>query len=121
MSGRKESGEFGEGLAVSHLLSQGFTLAERNWRPGREGEIDIIAYDREVLVFIEVKTRFNDKYGEPLQAVTNGKRKQMAYLAKRYLYDKQLYGRVDCRFDVIGIKLVENQPQIEHIKDAFRL
>jgi putative endonuclease len=121
MSGRNDSGEFGEGLAVSHLLSQGFKLAERNWRPGREGEIDIIAYDQEVLVFIEVKTRFNDKYGEPVQAVTKNKQKQMAYLARRYLYAKQLYGRVDCRFDVIGIKLIENQPQIEHIKDAFRL
>lgn len=121
MSAKNEAGKKGEELAVSHILSQGFKLVERNWRPGREGEIDIIADDHGLLVFIEVKTRTNDNYGHPLQAVTRNKQKQMGRMAKCYLYQKKLYGRVDCRFDVIGVKLGSGPPQLQHVRDAFRL
>jgi len=121
MSAKDEAGKKGEELAVSHILSQGFRLAERNWRPGREGEIDIIAYDQGVLVFLEVKTRTSEKYGHPLQAVTRNKQKQMGRLAKTYLYQKGLYGRVDCRFDVVGVRLGWGPPQLQHVRDAFRL
>ncbi|HBE74123.1 MAG TPA: YraN family protein [candidate division Zixibacteria bacterium] len=113
-------GEKGEEQAVNHLLEQGCRIAERNWRSGRKGEIDIIAYDGEVLVFVEVKTRSRGSLGGPLEAVTAAKRKQLTRLATDYLYRTGLYGRVDCRFDVVGIMSAPGGVKLEHIRDAFR-
>lgn len=115
-----DKGEFGEELAVQHLKQNGYRVIERNWHAGKAGEIDIIAYDGPVLAFIEVKARFSDAYGEPQSAITRRKQAQMARVAKMYLYKKELYGKVDCRFDVVAIKLADNQPRIELIRDAFR-
>jgi putative endonuclease len=118
MSGK---GEFGEELAVRHLEQRGYRVVERNWRAGRTGEADIIAYDGPVLAFIEVKMRFNDSYGAPQSAVTKGKQAQLARVARSYLYHKELYGTVDCRFDVVAVTFEAGRPVIELIKDAFRL
>jgi putative endonuclease len=116
-----EKGEFGEELAVRHLERNGYRVIERNWHAGKAGEMDIIAYDGPVLAFVEVKARFNDTYGEPQSAITRHKQAQMARVAKMYLYKKELYGKVDCRFDVVAITFADNQPLIELIRDAFRL
>jgi putative endonuclease len=115
------SGKLGEELAVSFLLAKGYSIAERNWRSGREGEIDIIAYDREVLVFVEVKSRFSDKFGRPSLAVHQAKQRQIARIAKSYLYRRGLYGRVDCRFDVVTVRLEGSRKTMEHLTDAFRV
>jgi putative endonuclease len=109
-----------EEQAVNYLLNRGYRLAERNWRSGRKGEIDIIAYDREVLVFVEVKARGRGSLGGPLEAVTAAKRKRLISLATDYLYRTGLYGRVDCRFDVLAISTGAGRDAIEHLKDAFR-
>lgn len=115
------TGKIGEGMAVSFLLEKGFEIVEKNWRSGKDGEIDIIAYDSQVLVFLEVKTRYSEEYGQPIEAIGISKQRQIARMAKRYLYDKELYGKVDCRFDVISIKLDQGAKVIEHIEDAFRV
>ena len=115
-----EKSEFGEELAARHLTGQGYRIAERNWRAGKAGEVDIIAYDGPVLAFVEVKTRFDDSFGQPQSAITRGKQRQMALVAKRYLYQQELYGTVDCRFDVVAVTFDQGQPHIELIKDAFR-
>lgn len=113
-------GEAGEELAVDHLLDRGYRIAERNWRSGRRGEIDIIAYEGDTLVFVEVKQRRPGSLGVPLEAVTSAKRKRLADLARDYLYRTGLYGRVDCRFDVIGVVSGKLVKRVEHVKDAFR-
>lgn len=113
-------GAQGEKLAADYLLQNGFHLVERNWRSGRRGEIDIIAYEKGVLVFIEVKDRSRGSWSSPLQAVTRTKRKHLMEMAAQYLYKKELYGRVDCRFDIIGIVRSSRGAAIEHIRDAFR-
>jgi putative endonuclease len=115
-----EKGEFGEELAVQHLEQSGYRVIERNWRAGKAGEMDIIAFDGPVLAFIEVKARFSGSYGEPRSAITRHKQAQMARIAKLYLYRKELYGKVDCRFDVVAIKIADGQTRIELIRDAFR-
>ncbi len=115
-----DKSEFGEELAAGQLKSQGYRVIERNWHAGKAGEIDIIAYDGPVLAFVEVKTRFNDAYGQPQSAITRRKQSQMARVAKMYLYQQELYGKVDCRFDVVAITFDHGQPQIELIRDAFR-
>ncbi len=113
-------GDSGEELAVSHLLGLGYRIEERNWRAGRNGEIDIIACDGEVLVFVEVKDRGRGSLEKPLEAVTAAKRRQLFNLATQYLYRKGLYGKVDCRFDVVGISTGREGSAMEHVKDAFR-
>lgn len=113
-------GEEAEEKAAGLLLGLGYRIAERNWRSGRRGEIDIIAYDGDVLVFVEVKSREATSLEKPLEAVTAAKRKKLLSLAREYLYRSGLYGKVDCRFDVIGITRQPVGYKIEHIKDAFR-
>jgi putative endonuclease len=115
-----EKGEFGEELAARYLEGQGYRIVERNWRAGKAGEADIIAYEGPVLAFIEVKTRFDDSFGRPQSAITRRKQSQMARVAKMYLYKQELYGTVDCRFDVVAITFERGQPVIELIRDAFR-
>jgi putative endonuclease len=115
------TGQLGEDAAVSFLSEKGFEIIERNWRAGKEGEIDIIARDGEVTVFVEVKARFSGAYGQPVQAVGFGKQKQIGRMAKKYLYAKELYGKTDCRFDVVSVKFTGTTSKVEHIIDAFRI
>jgi putative endonuclease len=114
----KETGNFGEDAASEFLVNNGFSIITRNFRYGK-GEIDIIANDAEILVFIEVKFRKSDEYGSPLLAITKNKQNQIRKIALAYLTEKNITN-TDCRFDVIGITLdKENKPVIEHIKNAF--
>lgn len=110
---RRETGTQYEERAAEYLIAQNYQILERNYRI-RSGEIDIIARDGTVLVFIEVKYRKNDESGNPLEAVDIRKQKKIINVAHYYLYQKK-YGDVPCRFDVIGIC----GSHIEHMKDAF--
>lgn len=113
-------GEVGEELATGYLLGLGYRIAERNWRSGKRGEIDIIAYDDQTLVFVEVKERRRGSIGRPAEALTSSKKKRLVELAREYLYRTGLYGTVDCRFDVIGVERGRTKSRVEHIVDAFR-
>ena len=75
---RHEIGKLGEELAVGYLQKQNYKIIERNFEC-RQGEIDIIALDKNELVFIEVKTRTSIKYGKPAEAVNQIKKKQHHY------------------------------------------
>ena len=108
----------GEQIAVDLLENLDYRIIERNYRFHR-GEIDIIAMEDDVLVFVEVKTRKNMEYGSPEFAVTKSKQKQIRKIAEAYLYEKEI-SDVDCRIDVIAILFKENlPPEINHIKNAF--
>ncbi|MBL1215088.1 MAG: YraN family protein [Ignavibacteriae bacterium] len=111
-------GKIGEDLAEEYLLNKGYKILQRNYRYGH-GEIDIIAKDKNILVFIEVKTRNNLEFGPPELAVTKNKQRQIRKIAESYLYEKEIK-ETDCRIDVIAILLIKNQdPQINHIVNAF--
>jgi putative endonuclease len=111
-------GKVGEDLAEEFLVNKGYEIIQRNYRYGH-GEIDIIASDRETLVFIEVKTRNNLEFGPPELAVTKSKQRQIRKIAESYLFEKEIKD-TDCRIDVIGILLIKNQdPHINHIVNAF--
>ncbi len=113
----KQVGATGEDLAAAHLKKQGYKILERNYRTPL-GEIDLIARDRGVLVFIEVKTRRSRKFGSPQEAVHPVKQERLRNLAEYYLQQKGL-GEVAVRFDVVGILWQEGKPQIEVIQGAF--
>jgi putative endonuclease len=116
----KEFGDEGEEIAVRYLIEKGFEVIERNYRYGK-GEIDIIARDPENgdTVFIEVKSKKNLEFGDPVYSVTKNKIRQLKRMAELYLYDKGI-DEIDCRFDVVTVLLRGNQkPIIEHFENAF--
>lgn len=116
---RQKIGRMGEDEAVRYLQNKGFRVIERNYRSGR-GEIDIIGMDDDVLVFVEVKTRTKEGFGEPEDSVDLKKQNQICKIAVGYLQSEQIYDR-DCRFDVISVKGYGKGLKIVHIKDAFWL
>ncbi|HEX9880739.1 MAG TPA: YraN family protein [Candidatus Binatia bacterium] len=120
MQSRKQVlGNEGEGIAERYLEEQGFRLLERNYRCPL-GELDLIAVDRKVLVFVEVRTRTHDSAGSPLESVDRRKQKQIIKTALYFLSQKRLHDR-DARFDVIGISYAGGKPVVEHIINAFEL
>lgn len=110
---KKRIGKLGEDLAVIYLKRIGYKILERNFRC-RVGEVDIIAKDVEEIVFIEVKTRTNNTYGEPSEAVDYIKKEHIIKTANYYLYKNKLYNK-SIRFDVIEVFL-SNKFHINHIK-----
>ena len=101
VTGRSALGEEGERAAARFLESRGYRILERNYRT-RRGEIDLIAEDGRVLVFVEVKVRLDDRFGGPAAAITRAKQARIARLAQQYLAWRRLSDR-PCRFDVVLI------------------
>ncbi len=114
---RRPTGGVGEDAAVEFLRKKGYRILERTFRFGR-GEIDIIAEDAGVLVFVEVKARRSDLYGDPEDAVTPGKRRQIRRVAEGYMHVHDIDDR-ECRCDVIAIEFLKGEMEIRHIEDAF--
>ncbi len=113
-------GKSGEQMAARFLRKKGYRILELNYRTGR-GEIDIIARNGQILVFIEVKTRKSDFLESPLAAVTIKKQRQISMVAQEYLRSNNLFDS-EARFDVIAIKIKDGRhPHIEHIENAFDL
>jgi putative endonuclease len=108
-------GRSGEQAAVEYLERAGLRILDRNWRCA-EGEIDIVAAERQVLVVCEVKTRSSTRYGSPLEAITRSKRARLRRLAIRWLVAHGvLFDEV--RIDVIGLVQDESgQYQLEHVR-----
>jgi len=106
-------GKKGEDISVKFLKKQGYKIMERNYRCSL-GEIDIVAKDKNILCFVEVKTRKTKEYGLPEEAIDGHKQKKLAKVALAYLKEKKIY-KQDLRFDVVSVY----SNHIELIKDAF--
>jgi putative endonuclease len=116
---KKELGKKGEDLAVRFLKKRGYRIIEKNY-VCKMGEMDIIAKEKDTLVFVEVKTRTSTTFGPPQLAVNPTKQMQLSKVALSYLKAKQLED-VKARFDVVAILLGPKGEEIELIKDAFEL
>jgi len=101
---RSEVARIGEDIADAFLQKRGFLVLERNWRSKRWGEIDLVARDGDVLVFVEVKTRVGKKFGAPEEAVTFHKRRALKRAAQYYRV-KYPDSPAALRIDVISILL----------------
>lgn len=110
-------GFIGEKIAQSYLCKNGYEILEINFY-SKKGEIDIIAQKNNCIVFVEVKTRSNFKYGTPAMAVNSTKMKHIKYAAKVFLKLNQ-YKEYMIRFDVIEILIKEGKCKINHIKDIM--
>jgi len=117
MHNRQKIGNIGEDLAVRYLRNGGYEIIGRNYRFERS-EIDIVARDSNVLVFVEVKARRSKSFGEPEEAVTERKRKRLLKVAEGYLYEHGIKD-VECRFDVLSIYFHGGKVDIKHIRNAF--
>ena len=114
---RRQLGDAGEDLAAAALKKQGYKILERNYVTPL-GELDLIARQGKTYVFIEVKTRKNERFGPPQEAVHPAKQARLRRLAEYYLKQQRL-GEVAVRFDVVGIILADGVPRVEIIQDAF--
>ncbi|MBT3192295.1 MAG: YraN family protein [Verrucomicrobia bacterium] len=117
------TGEWGEAVAAKALKKKGFKILGKRVRVGTRDELDLVARDGEVLVFVEVKTRKSETFGRPAASVDRKKRHTLSRAAVRYL--KRLKNpRVCFRFDVVevvGDMETEAPPTIRHIENAFAL
>ena len=116
---RKQFGKRGEELAVALLRKKGYKVIERNFRT-RIGEIDIIAKHKGRIVFIEVKTRRNGRYGNPKLAVTAQKQRKISMVALAYL-KKYHSMQTPARFDVVTVLAADTGDTVEIIPNAFEL
>jgi putative endonuclease len=111
------TGKEGEKIAAAYLKKNGYRIIEINFSCPI-GEIDIVAKEKDDLVFVEVKTRKSIELGYPEQAVGIRKQKKMSQLALWYL-EKRKIADISARFDVVAITLIPENNEVKLIKNAF--
>jgi putative endonuclease len=116
---KKELGKRGEEVALRFLKKKGYRIIEKNYAC-KMGEMDIIAKEKDTLVFIEVKTRTSALFGPPQLAVNFSKQRQLSKVALNYLKENRLE-EAKARFDVVAILLGQKEEGIELIRNAFDL
>lgn len=117
---RQLFGQEGEIAAARYLQQKGYRILAKNLRSSL-GELDLVAEDGEVLVFVEVKARQTDRFGGAIHAVDERKQKKLIQLASQYLARHHWMGRA-CRFDIVLLQGAANaDEQIQHIENAFEV
>ncbi len=121
---RHQTGRDGETIAAAFLVSRGARLLHRNWRSslkGVRGEIDLIVQWGDTICFVEVKTRADSLYGEPQEAVTASKQRQICRLATAYTMEFEQH-ETTIRFDIVEVWLARDKsskPRVAWIENAF--
>jgi putative endonuclease len=116
MSESHDLGLIGEEKAKALLVDKGYSILHMNWKSGRH-EIDIIAENKDFIVFVEVKTRTDDRVMHPSKAVTSEKQRSIIYAAETYL--KRFNVEKESRFDIISLIINGDKETIEHLEYAF--
>ena len=114
---RHELGKKGEDAVSNYLIQNGYKILERNYFC-KIGELDIVAMDKDEFVFIEVKTRSQNKFGNPADAVDKNKKSHIYYTAEYYVAKAGIENR-KMRFDVIEVKEKGENVYINQIKNAI--
>ncbi len=117
MNLNQDLGRYGEDRAASYLQERGYEIIDRNWH-SQSGEIDLVAKDKDRLVFIEVKTRSGSGFGHPFEAITSSKVARMRRLVGDWCVAKQVSG-VKVRLDAIAVLVTGGRVHIEHLKEVF--
>ena len=112
-----ELGRIGENIIADYITKLGYKVVERNFECN-QGEIDIIAKDKEELVFIEVKTRTDISYGEASEAVTNTKKRHLINSIKYYIYKQKLENQ-PIRIDVAEVYINKGKVKVNYIRQAI--
>lgn len=115
----REIGNEGEEMAAAYLESKGWLILDRNYF-FEKAEVDIVAFDRTQIIFVEVKKRSNTYFGRPEDYVTPRKEKLIKKAAEAWVYERKMETAL-VRFDVVSIVQKGNEaPEITHFEDAFR-
>lgn len=119
MTKRQDYGVRSEKMAASFLRKLKHRIITMNYRT-RQGEVDIISLaPDQTLVFTEVRSRHDCRYGHPVETVNTNKKQRVRKAARQYLYEHPCYQNHACRFDVITIIGEEKDAVLEHFPDAF--
>ncbi|MCF0222782.1 MAG: YraN family protein [Fibrobacter sp.] len=113
----KAKGNYIETYAAAYLRRQGYELLARNYA-FRGGELDIVAKDGNTIVFVEVKSVWNNTKGNPAARVNTTKQRKIWNTASHYLHFNGGFEQ-KCRFDVLSAKVYQKPLQFNHIKNAF--
>lgn len=120
MRNLRSEGNAGERIAGLFLEQHGVRILERNFRSGRQGEIDLIGFDQDTLVFFEVKLRRSERCGTPEAAVTYSKQKTICRTADYYRFLHRISENCPIRFDVAAIRRSgANGAAVHWIRNAF--
>lgn len=114
----RKIGDEAEEIASTFLLNKGWEILARNYYAGHY-EIDIIAKDGPIYVFLEVKMRSSTQFGSPVEFVSEAKVERIFAAAEQWMQQNQL-DDFPVRFDVIGILKTKSKQEITHLEDAFR-
>lgn len=116
----KDIGSFGEALARDYLISKGYKILNMNFR-NKFGEIDIICKKNNLLIFCEIKSRYSNSFGSPIESITCYKQKQIIKLSELYLISNKYYN-FNVRYDIIEVifNTITSSHIINHVQDAFR-
>lgn len=119
MINNKTIGEYGESLSETYLNSSNYCILAKNYRT-RFGEIDLIARKNDILIFFEVKARYSDSFGKPLQAISEKKKRSILMNSKLFIMEYRLFN-INVRFDILEVFLnyKDTNHKINHIKNAF--
>ena len=119
LNSRQQYGKFGEDLATRFLIRNGYKILENNFR-NHYGEIDIIAQDKDTIVFVEVRSRHSNRFGPAQGSVNRAKQRKISMVALGYLQAKGKIGK-KARFDVVAISSTEGEDRVELFRNAFEL
>ena len=116
----KSIGNYGESIARDFLINNGYNILDMNYR-NKYGEIDIICRNNNLIIFCEVKSRYTNSFGIPMESVTYYKQRQIIKVSSYYILINKL-NKYNIRYDVIEIlfNTFNQNFTINHIKDAFR-
>ncbi len=110
------TGKSGEDIAVNFLENEGYTILERNYHFER-AEVDIVAYDNQRFIFVEVKTRTGSSFEESDERLSTDQFKRVMKAGEAWLYERKMEG-APVRFDLITIQLKGAEPVVIHYKNA---
>ncbi len=116
MALHNDLGKEGEDAAVDYLTQKGYEIRHRDWHSGHR-DLDIVAQKDSTLVIVEVKTRRDDRFGQPEEAVDNRKIRNIVASADAYV--RKFAIDLPVRFDLITVVGIQPPFRIEHIEDAF--
>ncbi len=117
MAEHNDIGRWGEDIAADYLQRKGYQIIERDWKSGHR-DLDIIAIDGDMVVFVEVKTRSNRLFTDPVEAIGYQKIRNLQQAANHYVKYRRINN--DIRFDIISVVGTPGtEPEIDHIEDAF--
>lgn len=120
MTKNKELGQLGEKIARQYLEKQGYQIIAQNYK-NYFGEIDLIAREGNLFIFVEVKTRLKNTFGSPEESINHQKQKKLIRISSQYLLNNKIEGenyRIDCL--AIEINKSKGGAIIRHIKDAVK-